>query len=207
MRTLFKFHVPLALATIVMFTSSPIVSAAIASLSDPVGNLAAWQVASSMVFMFRTIVFALPEVVIALVHDQASREQLKTFCLRVGSGTLGLLMVFALTGLDRWGFSRLLGASPEIVRNAHLAVLCSLVLPGVNADISFVRGMLAVLRLTMARLWAVGASVGTLALALLIGVWLKLPGVAVAGLSLICSALAEWTVLTIALRRAPVAPH
>ncbi|MDK3156264.1 hypothetical protein QPK87_06710 [Kamptonema cortianum] len=66
MRALLKFHVPLTLSTMVMLTAPLFVSRALTSSPEPIIAMAAWQVASTLTWLFRTATFAMPEAVISL---------------------------------------------------------------------------------------------------------------------------------------------
>ena len=49
--------------------------------------MAAWQVALTLLFLMRTVVFALPEVVISLSKAYRDRQVLLKFCVATGLGT------------------------------------------------------------------------------------------------------------------------
>src|SRR6185503_5327521 len=112
MKKLLGFHLPLTATTMTFMLSLPLVSAAIARSPDGIFAMAAWQVATSLAFLHRTVVFALPEPVIALYKGPHTAERLARFCGMVGIGASALIVVLWIFGLDRLFFEKVLGAEP-----------------------------------------------------------------------------------------------
>ena len=200
-RKLLAFHLPLTATTMVMLMASPVVAAALARTQDAVLAMASWQVASAVVFLHRTVVFALPEVVIALYRDEASAAALRRFCVAVGAAASGLLLFFGLTGLDRLFFVHVLRTQHDIADAAHLAYLASCLLPFLGALHSYIRGMLTAHHLTVARLFAIAVAMICLVIGLGVGVALGWPGVVVAATALTFGMLAELLALARSWRR------
>lgn len=196
-----KFHVPLTATTMLMLTAGLVVSAALARAPNSVLSLAAWQVASTVLFMHRTVVFALPEVVVALYRDAASAQTLRRFCITVGWVMSASIVLFGVLGIDRWFFSRVLGSKDDTVATAHIAYLVGAGLPLLGALQSYVRGMLTSHHLTVARLQAVLVAMAVLVVSLSVGVALRWPGVVTAGLALTVSMAAELWALTLNWRK------
>ena len=191
LRRLSAFHLPLTATTMVMLMSGLVVSAALAKAPNSVLSLAAWQVAATVLFLHRTIVFALPEVVVALYRDAESAAVLRRFCLNVGLATSGTIVLFAVFGLDTWFFARGLGSKPDTVATAHVAYVVGTFMPLLGALQSYVRGMLTAHHLTVARLQAVLVSMACLVAALTAGVLLRWPGVVTAGVAMTLAMAAE----------------
>jgi progressive ankylosis protein len=200
-RKLLKFHLPLTATTMVMFLGGPVVAAALARVPNPVLMLAGWQVATSMLFLIRTITFALPEVIIALHRDAQTARILKRFCIAVGGALSGLLLLMAATGLDRWFFITVLGAEQGVAEIAHYGFLGGALMPLVGSLQAYLRGMLTAYHLTVARFVAVIASMSFLIALLAIGVWLQLHGMLLAGMALTIAMTAELAVLAVSWRR------
>lgn len=200
MKRLTKFHLPLTATTMVMFIGGPLVSAALARSPNQVLVLAAWSVCTTLLFLHRTVVFALPEVVITLAKDPDSARALAKFCTRVGLITSGSILIVSLTGLDMLFFIRVLGTEQSIAEMAHVGFIAGAAMPLIGALQSYVRGMLTAKHLTVSRLYAVAVAVSTLAICLLVGVSLKVPGILNAAASLTISMIAEFTVLALAWR-------
>lgn len=196
-----KFHLPLTATTMLMLMAGLVVSAALARAPNSVLSLAAWQVASTVLFMHRTVVFALPEVVVALYRDAASAQTLRRFCITVGWVMSASIVLFGVLGIDRMFFSRALGSKDDTVEAAHIAYLAGAFLPLLGALQSYVRGMLTSHHLTVARLQAVLVAMVVLVVSLSVGVMLRWPGVVTAGLALTVSMLAELWALTLNWRK------
>jgi hypothetical protein len=201
MRKLITFHAPLTATTTVMMLGSPVVAWALVRAENSVLALAGWQVASTLLWMCRTIVFALPEVVITLYEDEHSAEKLRRFCLLVGMLTSGVLMALALTHLDVLFFTRILDASEEVARVAHAAFFASAALPLVGAMQSYIRGMLTAHHMTVQRFTAVIVAMTALALGLFITVLIGRAGVVSAAIATTAALVAELIVLMAAFRR------
>jgi hypothetical protein len=200
-RFLARFHLPLTATTLVTILSQPLVSAALARSPMSVLSLGAFQVASSLIWFHRTIVFALPEVVITLYREGAAAEKLKRFCLIVGLVTTGTMFLTAVTNLDSLIFRKLLGVNdPETIRTAHLCLQLSCFLPLLGALQAYLRGVLAAHHLTVSRLTAILVAlicmVGTLA----VGVAAQWPGVITASIAITLAQVAEFGVLAQAWR-------
>ncbi|MBN9503959.1 MAG: hypothetical protein BGO01_03100 [Armatimonadetes bacterium 55-13] len=205
-RFLAHFHLPLSLTTMVTLLGQPMVSTALARSPHSILALGAFQVASTLIWLHRTIVFALPEVVITLYRDAASSLKLKRFCLYIGLGTTSVMALTSLSRLDVFFFHTLLGVSDvQIIKTAHLAMLLSCFLPLIGAMQSYLRGMLAAHHLTVSRLAAMGVSVTCLILLLFVGVGMRWPGIVTSCVALTVSQLAELGVLGYSWRRGTVA--
>jgi progressive ankylosis protein len=190
-----KFHLPLTATTMVMLMGGPVVSAALARTPDAVLSLAAWQVGATLLFLMRTIVFALPEVVITLYRDAATARTLSRFCAGVGLGASAVVLLLSLTGADTAFFLGVLKTKPEVATVAHVAFLAGCLTPFVGALQSYVRGMLTAHHLTASRLLAVLVSMAVLIAGLWIGIELKGTGVVVAGVALTVALFAELGIL------------
>ena len=198
MGKLLRFHLPLTATTMLTLATIPIVSAAVAKSQGPVLQMAAWQVTSTLLWMHRTVVFALPEVIITLYRDQASIAKLRSFCLLVGAAATGFMGLLWLTRLDVAFFLGVLGAAPQSAETAHFALGLCILFPFIGALQSYARGMLTVHHLTMPRLFAVAAGMAFLLFGLWVGLRLDWPGVALAAFAMTIGLIAEWVVLTAA---------
>jgi hypothetical protein len=201
LRKLMAFHLPLTATTAVMMLGSPIVGAALARAPQSILSLAAWQVAQSLLWLHRTVVFALPEVVITLYRDASSALMLRRFSLSVGLVSSVLVGVVTLLGLDTWFFTVVLQESPKVAAAARIAYLAGAHLPFVGAMQSYVRGMLTAHHLTLARFGAVLVSLGCAAFFLWLTVVVGIAGVVSAAIALTISLIAELAFLIYAWRR------
>ena len=197
-----RFHIPLTATTMVTILSQPLVSAALARSPSPTLALASFQVASSIIWLHRTIVFALPEVVITLYQSGQAALKLKRFCVGVGLITTGTMLITAITNVDSVIFRRLLGyRNEEIIHLAHLCLILSCLLPLFGALQSYLRGVLAAHHLTVSRLAAILVALVTMLTILGIGVLARWPGVVTASAALTSAQLAELVVLAQSWRR------
>ncbi|MDQ2985896.1 MAG: hypothetical protein M3R13_04140 [Armatimonadota bacterium] len=202
MRKLVAFHAPLTATTAVMMIGSPVVAWALAKAPNSVLTLAGWQVASTLMWMCRTVVYALPEVVITLYNDAQSAEKLRRYCLGVGLATTGSLLFFAAFGIDVFFFKEVLNASEPVANIAHMAFIASAALPLIGAMQSYIRGMLTAHHLTVQRFAAVIVAMGALVVALFVTIVLGYVGVISAAIAMSFALLAELWLLMAAFRRA-----
>lgn len=197
-RRLFSFHLPLTASTAVMLTSTLFVTGALNLVPSQVLALAAWQTANATIFLFRASAFALPEAVISLWAPETKRLTAR-LCLYVGSVLSGLMLLFHVTTLDRQVFVHLYNTKNDQALMAGVAMLSTSLLPLVNAIASYYRGALTANHVTWARLVAIAASLGALALCLQFGVTQQWVGVVVAGVSVTVSAVVETVALALSL--------
>jgi len=200
-RQVLRFHAPLTGATLVTLTSLPVVSAALSRTPDAVLALAAWQVAFTLQWLFRTVTFAIPEVVISFMKTPAEEPVLRRFSFGIGVALSLAMALFALSGLDRVVFARVLGAGPELFELAHLALLICSPFPLINAVMAYSRGVLTARRKTSARLTAIVVSMVVLIGSLAVGVAARWPGIVTASVALLLAQVAEWAVLRAAVER------
>ena len=199
-RELVTFHTPLAASTLLFLLAQPMVSAALARLPNPETVLAAWPVAAGLLFITRSPALALPEVIIALIDENGSRQALRRFCLRVGLAGLVVLALLSFTPLAHFYFRTLIGVSEELASLAVQGARVAVTLPLLMAVQSWFRGVLTARRATPALTLAMVANLATMALTLFLGVTLRAPGVALAGLALVLSTTVETTTLWLANR-------
>lgn len=190
-----KFHFPLTLTTLVNMVALPIVSAGLARTPNSILSLASYEVCMTALGIFRMLAFCLPEIVIALYRDRQAQKMLARFCYTVGATCSITMLGMALVNADVWFFENVLKTAPDVAAYAHMAFLCSAIVPLLDALHSYARGMLTAAQLTLSRVAGVlvgtGALVGTLA----VGVALRWPGPVVAGVSMIASVLSEVVLL------------
>ncbi|MEZ0326165.1 MAG: hypothetical protein ACAH95_09675 [Fimbriimonas sp.] len=195
MHRLMAFHFPLTATTMVKLLVFPIIGAGLARVNDPVLATAAYQFAGTIIFLHRALGFCLPEVVIALYKDEASRAALRRFSLGVAIGTMSSMLILSITGADRVIFEDILGAKRNISDLAHLVFFLSCAVPFLDAVQSYIRGVLTAHHLTVSRLLAVGVSVSSLMLVVSLGVSLHWSGPVLAAVSLTVALAAEFAVL------------
>jgi len=202
MRRLWKFHAPLTATTMVKLVTVPVVAAGIARLAEPTRSLAAYEVAWTILFLFRALAFCLPEVVIALYKDEESRIALGRFCVGVGSVSSAVLALMCVCRLDVKIFVDVLGTRPDIAETAHWIFFASSPMPLLDAAMSYVLGILTAHHLTVARMIAVLFSSVALIAAVYVGVWAKWSAPTMVGTCIGVALLAELIVLCVAWAKA-----
>ncbi len=195
---LIRFHWPLTATTLLVLMGNPVLSFALARAPSPTASMAAWQLAFSLLWLTRTIVFALPEVVISLRANGRFDAVLRRFSIGVGLGASGALLLLHFTTLDGWFLRKVLDAEAHLVEPARLALLVCAPLPLIGAIQSYYRGILTSEHRTRARLSAIVVGSVVLVLSLGIGIAGRWPGVVNASVSLSASLAAELTVLWVA---------
>jgi hypothetical protein len=195
LRRLAAFHFPLTATTMVKLLTNLVLGAGLARTANGTESMAAYQVAGTCVFLFRAFGFCLPEVVVALYKDDATRAALKRFCLTVGLATSAGIVVLGVTGLDGLAFRYVLGAEPSLVPLARAMFLAVALAPLLDALQSYIRGVLTAHHLTLSRMAAVLVSTAVLVGTVRVAVELRWSGPVLAGAALTASLLAEFAVL------------
>lgn len=195
-----KFHFPLTASTMLMLTAPVLMTRALNEGPEPIIAMAAWQVASTVVWLFRTITFALPEAVIALYKPGRERF-LGLFCIKVGGGiTLTMLAVHFLQ-FDLFVFRSLFKSEPLVADRAAIAFLWCSFLPLLNALMAYYRGVLTSHHITSARLYAIIIALAALAITLTLGLNIGILTVILAAAALTLSHLVELATLAVAWQR------
>ncbi|MBA4293635.1 hypothetical protein C0431_11785 [bacterium] len=195
-----KFHFPLTASTMLMLTAPVLMTRALNEGPEPIIAMAAWQVSSTVVWLFRTITFALPEAVIAL-YKPGRERYLGSFCIKVGGGiTLTMLAVHAFQ-FDLYVFRAIFKSEPLVADRAATAFLWCSFLPLLNALMAYYRGVLTSHHITSARLYAIIIALAALAITLTLGLRIGILTVVLAAAALTLSHLVELATLAIAWHR------
>lgn len=184
LKRLATFHWPLTITTLLTLISIPLVAKTLSHAPSSTMIIAAWQVALTLLWLMRTIVYALPEVVISLFQDEDGERRLFRFSLTVGLCSTGTLLFLALTRLDVWFFANILRTESNLLAPAHLAFIFGAFLPLMGAWQCFYRGMLTAHHQTPARLWAIIVGTLTLVTILELTIQFKLAGISSAALAM-----------------------
>lgn len=196
---LVNFHWPLAASNLLYLFTQPMIAAALARGLQADLDLAAWPVVSGLLFISRAPEMALPEVTIAVSEEEGSQAQIRRFSLAVGLIFTVFLLLLSVTPLSEVYFGTLIGLSGRLGEIAQHGTQYAILTPLALAFVSVSRGLLTSQRHTQPQAWAMVLELVTLALVLLVGTVLHLPGVAVAsfGMSaaLIIEAFYLWFVL------------
>lgn len=201
-RRLAAFHFPLTATTMVKLLTNLVIGAGLARTLNGTQAMAAYQIAGASAFMFRAFGFCLPEVVVALYRDEASRLALKRFCLTVGLTMTMAMLFLSVTGIDALLFKHVLGADANLLPVARAMFVAVALAPLLDSVQAYIRGVLTAHHLTMSRMAAVVVSTVVLIGVVQLAVQLKWPGPTLAGSALTASLLAEYGVLVISWAKA-----
>lgn len=195
--SVFKFHLPLFGTMLIIMSMSLVVTAALSRGLAPVVTMAAWQLAASTVWLFRTVLFALPEMIISLFDEGRNADMLLKFSTKTGLVCSGIMLVAVVTGADKLFFSKGYQAEANVAASASLAFALCMALPIVSAWLSYCRAALTAKHDTTSRFWAIIVDVVVLFVMLELGLWLKWPGVVNASVAVTASLVAELSYLAL----------
>ncbi len=191
-KALSSFYVPLALSSLITMVGQPILAFGLAHAPLPLLSLAIWPVVMSLVFIGRSFGIAFQEVVVALLRDAAAYAALRRFAMGLATSATVIFVLLVLTPGARIWYERISGLSPELAELAILPTVILAVVPGLNAILSWQRGVLVYEKNTGPISVAVALNILlTLAIMLLGPRVLELPGAVWAALALTLSMVAE----------------
>jgi len=156
-----RFYAPLALTSFLSFFINPLTTFFLARGRMPLESLAALPVIVGLAFVFRTAGIAMQEVVIALVGDGGeNRRILGRFTFRVGAAsTIGLAAV-VFTPLATVWYGTVSGLSPDLAAFSLLPGALLVLIPFIEAILSYQRGVLVKSHRTGPISVAVGVQLG-----------------------------------------------
>ncbi|MBE0409725.1 MAG: hypothetical protein IBX69_08335, partial [Anaerolineales bacterium] len=134
------FYIPLALTSLLILVVQPIGSAALSRMPNALASLAVWPVLSGMVFMFRSIGVAYNEVVVALLDEPLSSQNLRRFSIILSTSTTVIMLGITATPLSSIWFGTLSGLPPDLVVIAILGLWLGLLMPGLSVWQSWYQG-------------------------------------------------------------------
>lgn len=200
-RDVVRFHTPLAATSLLTLLAPPITAAAVAWLPNAVDTLAAWPVAFGVMLVIRGGGLALQEASVACAHDARARAPLHRFAWVVGVLTSAVAALLALTPL----LDLYLGAALQVPLQLHPLVRRStaicVALPLFTALSSHLRGLLMIEKDTGGVYAGMGVGLVTQCAVLVLGVFLNIAGIDVAGFGLMSAAICEWLYLRSRIRR------
>lgn len=138
----FEFYIPLALTSLLLMSTGPIVSATVSRMPRPLDSLAVWPVINGLTFILRSLGMALNEVVVAQLDRPGAIRSLRRFSLLLGLSTTSIFAVVGFTPLAGIYFGRVTALSPELTALAAKAVRLVVLMPGIGALQSWFQGVL-----------------------------------------------------------------
>jgi progressive ankylosis protein len=186
-----RFHAPLASSSLLTLLVQPLTAAALARLASPTISLAAWPVVFGLQLVLRGSGLVLQEVTVALAQQQGVAGALRRF-------TLGFTaLITALTALLVWTplldayLYGVAGVPPGVGVVVAQGMQLALLVPGLTALASWLRGVQVARGATSDVNWAMGLNVLVSMLILGSGLALRAPGIPLAALALTLALVAE----------------
>jgi hypothetical protein len=137
-----RFYAPLALTSFLSFFINPLTTFFLAHSRSPLESLAVLPVVVGLAFVFRTAGIAMQEVVIALVGDAGeNRRVLARFTTRVGAASTAALAAVVFTPLAKVWYRTVSGLAPDLAAFALLPGVLLVLLPFLEAVLSYQRGV------------------------------------------------------------------
>lgn len=164
LRAFLAFYIPLSLTSVISLAISPLGSAALSRMPDPLESLAVWPVVTGLSFMFRSPGFAYAEVVVALLDVPGSARRLRRFATVMALACSGGLIFLTIPAIGDFWFQGLIGLSENLGEIARRSLWLVLPLPALSVLQSWYQGVVVHSRRTRIITEAVALSlVGTAA--------------------------------------------
>ena len=141
-RSFRSFYVPLALTSVVSLLMQPLGSAAISRMPEALPSLAVWPVVGGLLFMFRSLGFALNEVVVALLDRPGAYAALRRFAMLLTASITAVVALIAFTPLSRLWFGIVSGLDEELMRLATVGFASALLWPGLDVLRNLLQGVI-----------------------------------------------------------------
>jgi hypothetical protein len=142
LKQLGAFYWPLAFTPLITLATLPLVSAAISRMPHALESLAVWPVLGGLSFVFRSVGFAMQEVVVALYDRPHFFEPLKQFVRLISLGTSGTLLLVAATPMSTVWFAWVAALPPDLFALASSALWLVVIFPAFSPWESFYQGQL-----------------------------------------------------------------
>ncbi len=179
------FWLPLAATWLMMAFEGPFLAAIIARLADPKFNLAAWGVAFSFALIIEAPIIMIMSASTALVENRHSFVKLRNFTYFINGAITLIMLVFLIPTIFDFISIQLIGLPEPVARLTHLATIILLPWPGAIGYRRFYQGIL--IRNNLTRRVAYGTVIRLsfiTASALLMYIYIDIPGVAVGAIAL-----------------------
>jgi len=170
-----RFYAPLALTSILTLLAMPLTSAAMSRMPRAIESLAVWPVLNGLVFTFRSLGFAMNEVVIALLDRPQAVPVLRKFSALLATTLSLLLLVAAATPISSLWFAVVSALPPPLAAMGHIGLWLAILVPGLSAYQSWYQGAIVHSRRTRGVTEAVSLYLGVSAAFLAAGVALARP--------------------------------
>ncbi len=142
-RDIVSFYAPLALTSLLFLSAHSIVTFFVAKSAMAVESLAVLPVIGALMFIFRSFGLSYQEAVIALVGDRFEEfVPIRNFALLLVSAVFCSLGLVVLTDLVMIWYRDICGLSPDLAHFALAPTKVLIVLPALEAVMSFQRGLM-----------------------------------------------------------------
>lgn len=183
-RAVMRFHLPLALTSILTLLVRPLIESGLASTPDAKEALAAWPVIFSIFLIMRAAAFAWQEAVIALSKNAHSLHMIRRFTQGMTLILTGLMVLVAFTPLIDLYIGQILSI-PEAIRPEVVAgTRAGLLIPAFSVLQSYLRGLLMLADHTAPIYQAMGPGFVLTGVVMWIGIQIVPAGVVVASLAM-----------------------
>jgi hypothetical protein len=139
-RAFFAFYIPLALTSLISLVAQPIGSAGLSRMPDPIASLAVWPVVTGLLFLIRSLGFALNEVVVALLDRRGMMSSLRLFTGILAASLTAFLLLFVITPLSEVWFGSISALPPHLAELARTGLWLTLPIPAMTALQSWYQG-------------------------------------------------------------------
>jgi hypothetical protein len=140
LRSFLAFYVPLALTSLLLLLVQPIGSMALSRMRDPLTSLAVWPVATSLLFLVRSLGLAFNEVVVALMGEPGAVKALRRFAGRLLSLTTALYLLIVATPLAGLWLGGISALSAPLAQLGGRALWLALPIPALTVLQSLFQG-------------------------------------------------------------------
>lgn len=192
LRAFLRFYSPLMVTPVLMFLGMPMASAAMSRMPNAIESLAIWPVINGVVFAFRSVGFALNEVVVSLLEKPGALAALQRFTLILAVGMSLFLVVLAATPLGNFWFGTISALEPRLVALGMVGLWLSMLLPGLTAMQSLYQGAIVHSHRTRGITESMIVYLVTISAALIAGIaQSRLPGIYVAIIAMVIGNAAQ----------------
>ena len=196
-----RFHLPLALTSLITLGINPVLERGLASMPDATQSLAAFPIVFAILLMTRSGGMAYQEVVIALDDSEASHRVLTRFTWLMGAASSLFMLLFVFTPLIDVYTGVILNAPQNLIPLALMGAQAAIFIPLLTTLQSYLRALLMLSRKTGAIYRAIVISfVATTAL-VWGGIAVGMHGILAASVGLTAGMLIELAYLYVAYRR------
>ncbi len=165
-----RFYIPLALTSSLTLLFTPLISAAVSRMPDPIESLAIWSVVMSFIALFRTPGMAYKEVVVALLKEPGGYPALRRFAKIASIAITAIVIVVVATPLSNLWFTHIANLAVDDVVTARIVMAIEIPIGLVMIFTSLFQGIVVSFEGTGVIAEAVVVFITSLIIILIIGV-------------------------------------